>query len=339
MLNKIELKNFGPLPKLSWQDLGKINLVIGENGTGKTFLLKALYSAIRTLENYKRGNDQRTAAEILYDNLYWTFQPGKIGDLVSKSASGHLSCAVQFDYTQNFSYSIKKDTTKQLSSLENNIQPLSSNSLFFPAKEILSMVDIIFNSREKDKIFCFDNTYLDLARAIRPLSGAKAYLTPEKDEVVRQKLDKLLGGRIAYDKKNGCLMFHKADQKFPLEVTAEGIKKIGIFNILLATGYLEPGAVIFMDEPESSLHPKAVSGLLDIVTLLAESGIQFFLASHSYFVVKKLFLIAQQKKMSIPVISTQGGQWLTNNLQDGMPKNDILDESVRLYKEEVRLAL
>ncbi|RRR35061.1 ATP-binding protein, partial [Schaalia georgiae] len=47
MLSKVELVNFGPLGSLKWPSLGPIHLVIGGNGTGKTFLLKALYSSMR----------------------------------------------------------------------------------------------------------------------------------------------------------------------------------------------------------------------------------------------------------------------------------------------------
>ncbi len=90
MLNRIELNNFGPLTALTWSDLGPINLVIGGNGSGKTFLLKAIYSALRTLEGYKRGDEQRSAAEILADKLHWTFQADKIGDLVAKGADAPL---------------------------------------------------------------------------------------------------------------------------------------------------------------------------------------------------------------------------------------------------------
>ncbi len=166
MLNKIELDNFGPLVKLVWPNLGPINLVIGGNGTGKTFLLKALYSAMRTLEEYKRGHDQRTATKILAEKLYWTFQPDKIGDLVTKGADGNLSCTVWFE-NNKFIYTFGKNTTKQISILKNDVPPRSSNSIFLPAKEVLSLHQIIFKSREQDKTFGFDDTYLDLARALR----------------------------------------------------------------------------------------------------------------------------------------------------------------------------
>lgn len=336
MLKKIELKNFGPLAKLDWQNLGPINLVIGGNGTGKTFLLKALYCAMRTLEEYKRGDEQRTAAEILAEKLYWTFQPDRIGDLVTKGADDALSCMVQFDQSK-FVFSFGKDTTKQISSLENHVPPRSSNSIFMPAKEILSLHQIILKSRDQDKLFGFDDTYYDLARVLRqsPTKG-KNYA---EFSTSRQSLENILGGRVEYEETSGRWQFKKGNQKFPIGVTAEGIKKIAILDILLGNQYLDTSSIVFIDEPESALHPVALSKLLDIVAVLAERGIQFFLASHSYFVVKKLFLIAQEKNLSIPVISEDDSHWTPADLRDGMPENTIIGESIRLYKEEVGLAL
>ncbi len=133
----------------------------------------------------------------------------------------------------------------------------------------------------------------------------------------------------------GRWQFKKGNQKFSIGVTAEGIKKIAILDILLGNRYLDGNSIIFIDEPESSLHPMSVSKLLDVVVALAECGIQFFLASHSCFVVKKLFLIAQEQSLSIPVISSHDSQWTMANLKDGMPENTIIDESIRLHKEVV----
>ena len=336
MLNKIKLENFGPLAKVDWTGLGAINLVIGANGSGKTFLLKALYSSMRTLEEYKRGDNQLSATEILADKLYWTFQPEKIGDLVTKGASAALSCSVQID-TNNFSYSFGKDTAKKISSLDNRVPPRSSNSVFLPAKEILSLHQIILKSREQDKSFGFDDTYLDLARALRQSTKKGRNYVGFADS--RQQLEKLLGGKIEYDEAAGRWQFKKGNQKFPIGVTAEGIKKIAILDTLLGNRYLDTNSIVFIDEPEAALHPVAISQLLDIVAALAKHGVQFFMASHSYFVVKKLFLIAQEKNISIPVISADNDHWVTADLIEGMPDNAIIDESIRLYKDEVGLVL
>ena len=354
MINRINLKNFGPLSKFDWGNLGPINLIVGDNGAGKTFLLKAIYCAMRTLEEYKRGNDPRTASEILAENLYWTFQPDKIGDLVTKGGSGALSSRVQFDQ-KDFIYSFGKNTTKRISSLVNHVPPRRTNSIFLPAKEALSLQGVILKSREQDKVFGFDNTYLDLARALRPSElSAPAYCPPHENHIdfvkepgwisnefaeSRRKLEGIVGGRVEYDEMSGQWHFKTGNQKFSIGVTSEGNKKIAILETLLGNRYLDTNSIVLIDEPESALHPEAISDLLDIVAVLAERGIQFFLASHSYFVVKKLYLIAQKKNLSIPVISPYCDQWSAENLKDGMPENSIIDESIRLYKEEVDLVL
>lgn len=336
MINAIKLLNFGPLAHFEWPELGKINLVIGGNGTGKTFVLKALYSSLRTLEEYKRGNEQRSASEILADKLYWTFQAEKIGDLVSKGADSPLSSSLTVD-KRDFSYGFGKDTTKQITSLENHVMPRASNSVFLPAKEVLSLHHVILKSREQDKAFGFDETYFDLAKALRisPRMG-KNY---KEFAQSRTQLEGILGGVVEYDDASGRWLFVKGRHKFPIGVTAEGIKKIAILDTLLGNRYLDTNSVVLIDEPESALHPSAISQLLDIVAMLADRGIQFFMASHSYFVVKKLFLIAQKRGWSIPVISATENAWVCDDLLNGMPDNPIIAESIHLYQQEVELAL
>lgn len=323
------------MDQLDWQKLGKINLIIGNNSSGKTFLLKAMYSAMRTLEEYKRGDDQRKASEILAEKLYWTFQPEKIGDLVSKQADSPLFLELTLD-DKTFDYSFGKDTIKSISSVENHIGSRTSNSIFLPAKEVLSLHNIILKSREQDKVFGFDDTYLDLARALRlPTTRGNNY--PEFAQS-RQQLDDMFGGKVDYDESSGRWQFKKGKQKFPIGVTAEGIKKIALLDTLLGNRYLDKNSVVFIDELESALHPTAISKFIDILAILASCGIQFFIASHSYFVIKKLFLIAQEQKLSIPTLSKDSDTWQQSNLLDEMPDNAIIEESIRLYKEEVGLA-
>ncbi|MCG6575600.1 ATP-binding protein [Pseudomonas sp. AF32] len=336
MLNSVELDNFGPLRHIRWGKLSNINLIIGANSSGKTFLLKALYCSMRTLEEYQRGNDQRSAAEILADKLYWTFQADKIGDLVTKNSDGPLTSRVRVD-TKEFRYSFGRDTTKNIASLENHVSPRESNSIFLPPKEVLSLQSIILKSRDVDKEFGFDDTYYDLARALR--------ITPTKGKnhahfaKARESLEDMFDGKVEFDSKTSRWQFKKGNQKFPIGATAEGVKKIAILDTLLGNRYLSKDSVVFIDEPESALHPVAISRLIEIIVSLAASGIQFFIASHSYFVVKALYVAAQKQQMPLPVLSFIKDHWVANDLLSGMPDNPIIDESIRLYEEEVELAL
>lgn len=334
MLDRVKIENYGPLPNLFWKSLGRINLVIGANGAGKTFLLKIIYSAVRTLEIYKRGQEPRAASEILAEKLYWTFQAEKVGDLVTKGGGGSLDCVVGFG-GKTFHYGFSRDAAKSVVLLKNSVRSLDSNSIFLPPKEVLSLQSVILRSRDLEQEFGFDDTYYDLAKALGYLPTAGRNYKEFASS--RERLEGLLGGRIRFDVKNNRWQFqNKKNQRFQIGVTAEGVKKIAILDTLLGNRYLSPDSIVFIDEPESALHPKAISEFLDIIETLAACGIQFFIASHSYFVIKKLYLIAQRTQQSIPVLSCVDGEWQQEDMKDGMPPNPIIDESIRLYEEEVQ---
>ena len=340
MFTSVTLKNFGPIRDLSWKGMGGINVVLGRNGSGKTFLLKAMYALHKTLEDYGRGNDIREASEILSDRLYWTFQTQKIGDIVSKGASDQLKMKANFDTEGHFGFHFGRDASKHIT-IDNSIKtrPMTQRAVFLPAKEVLSLLGVILKSRDDDRSFGFDDTYVDLARILsQPPLGGRNFDAFAK---ARRELAKQLEGKIEFDEQLKSWRFKNSKQQiFDIGVTAEGVKKLAILDVLLGNRYLTQKSVVFIDEPENALHPSAISHLLDTIEVLAESGIQFFLATHSYFVVKKLFLMAQKKPgLSIPLLSAEADNiWHSFDLKDDMPKNPIIDESIHLYEQQLELA-
>lgn len=335
MITSVVLKNFGPLESIEWDNLAKINLVLGGNGQGKTFLLKAMYAAIKGIEQNGRGNDNRTISEIISDKLYWTFQSEKLGELVRKPVESPLGFSMTTEQGDVF-FAFGQDTIRKVTVTSDTL-PTETNSIFLPAKEVLSLQKIILKSREQDAMFGFDDTYFDLARALRISTTKGRNLTAFASS--REKLRDFLGGKIEFDPQKDRWTFKKGSFRFPIGTTSEGTKKTAILDTLLGNRYLTTDSRIFIDEPEAALHPQAISELMEIITLLTECGIQFFIATHSYFVIKKLFIIALERGMSIPVLSLGDGKAVYNDMLDGMPKNSIIDESVRLYEEEVRVSL
>lgn len=308
--------------------------MIGANGSGKTFVLKSLYIAMRTLELHGRGQEQRTAAQILAEKLYWTFQPDRIGELVSKDSQEPLSFKAKID-DDYFSYSFGSSTKRQILAPGITTKPRESNSIFLPAKEVLSLHHLILQSRERDLQFGFDDTYYDLALALR--HGTKQGKNFKEFAASRQQLEALLGGKVIYEEDSRKWVYKKGNQRFSIGVTAEGIKQLGILDTLLGNRSLDLNSVVFIDEPESALHPHYIREFLEIIASLAIRGIQFFISSHSYFVVKNLYLIAKRYSMSIPVLSTGQGDWSTENMLEGMPDNPVIDEVGVLYEQEIDL--
>jgi AAA15 family ATPase/GTPase len=342
LITDIRLENFGPLKEVAWNNLGQVNLIIGNNKSGKTFLLKSLYSAMKTVEMYNRGKSTISCNDYLAEKLYWTFEVEKLGSLVNNTLStaakkDKLSFALSFNQ-KTFEYGFGKTAEHKIQSSEvkNTIDSREQNSVFLPAKEVLSLKDII-DSTEDKKLFGFDATYRDLISALRPkpVSGGKNF---KEFSDAQNELEKILGGRLEYHDEKKAWLFNSNGKTDDLGVTAEGVKKISILDVLLSNGYLSPEkSIVFMDEVESALHPRAISRFLEIITQLSKCGMQFFLSSHSYFVVKKLYLIAQKEKMSIPVLSEKDGKWTPGDMLDEMPENEIIDESIELYKQKMEI--
>ncbi|HPR96756.1 MAG TPA: ATP-binding protein [Thermotogota bacterium] len=344
MIQSVKMKNFGPLRDFEYNNFANINLIIGENGSGKTFLLKALYTAIKTLEMYRRGDDTKEISEILREKLRWTFQADEIGDLVTKRTGENNSLAFRMVSDEKlFYYTFGKDTKKNIKEIDNETDLREDNSIFLPAKEVLSLYNVILISRDTNQMFGFDDTYYDLARAIRPLPVKGKNYKSFSD--ARKALYNLVGGKVLFDDAMKKWRFRKeifeAGKRKPLMfsigVTAEGIKKISILDTLLSNRYLNKASIIFIDEPEAALHPEAISRYMEILFNLAQDGVQIFIASHSYFVIKKLYLLSKKNNRSIPTIglSESSDQITFDDLLEGMPENSIVNESVRLYKEEM----
>ena len=106
---------------------------------------------------------------------------------------------------------------------------------------------------------------------------------------------------------------------------------------MFSNGYLGKGSIVFIDELESALHPSAISKFIDMIDDISkELEVQFFIASHSYFVIKKLCLLAKQDNEPVTCISLNiDGTTTVNDLSEGMPENSIINESIRLYEEEI----
>lgn len=340
MKNKIDslkLHSYGMINDFSCDNFSKINLIIGNNGAGKTCLLKSMYTAVKSLEEYKRGDDIRSINDILAEKLRWTFQTDKLGDIVTKPVKDSLSFEMAYD-DNNLSYSFSKDAMGKIIQLDNRIGNKEGNSIFIPDKEVLSLYSIILKSREVDKSFGFDDTYYDLVKALRiaPRRG-KNYSVFAKS---RKMLSDIIDGKVDFDDEKGKWEYKKGNIKFSIGVTSEGMKKISILDRLLANSYLDDTSILFIDEIESALHPSAISKLLDMIDIIAnQMGIQVFIASHSYFVIKKLRLIAMKRKQSVMCISLNGENAVVDDLKDIMPQNSIIDESIRLYEEEIEEVL
>ncbi len=195
MIQTFEIQNFGPIEHITANNLSNINLIIGDNSVGKTFLLKALYSVIRSHEEVNKGKNNTDFKEILRDKLYWTFETDKVGDLVRWKAD-KLRFSFSLNDKSSLVFDFGTDTKKQINNIShNNLTVRDSNSIFLPPKEVLSISHIIYQA-QRDRLFGFDETYKDLILALKePTKRGKNHDAFSKS---RKKLENMFDGKVEY---------------------------------------------------------------------------------------------------------------------------------------------
>jgi len=99
-----------------------------------------------------------------------------------------------------------------------------------------------------------------------------------------------------------------------------------------------------MAEPETALHAKAVRSLAKMIVIMSKAGVQIFITSHNYFLIKQLAIIARRDNTDINCFSldkerNKSVKYSVRNLKDGVPDNPIIQEAITMFNEEIKLDL
>jgi energy-coupling factor transporter ATP-binding protein EcfA2 len=351
IIKSLTVENFAVFQTpLQWGNHASLNVIIGENDTGKTHLLKLLYALARTIEEYWKkqiGPQPLPLAELLSNKILWTFLPEKflLGKLVSKSARGKLQAEMQWGEQGSLRFSFGKESSKKITDLDScQLDELNGKRVsFLPPKEILSIFDAVIATREGAEIAAFDDTYYDLVQDFRQPTTSGA-LHGNIKQVFRHLEDVTGGGEVELGSDG--IWFKRGKERFNMHQTAEGIKKIGILSRLMRNRRLTPtgGCILFVDEPEVNLHPRAIVLFADMLHEFAQAGIQVYLTTHSYFLLKRLEQLARKHQTDYSLLDLRkkdgtGVMGSLSRLKDGLPENPIIEQSLALFDADVELDL
>ncbi len=349
-IDGFKISNFQNIQNLDIEGLSNINLIIGKNDTGKTGILKLLYGVCRSWEVFRKKQtyDKSPFKKILGEKLFNTFQPRKVGlgELVTKSSQEKFQAEISFSPVEkksqkiNFSFGDSTNKTIVDCNADNEIvmPPADFHSVFIPAKEVLTAFRTIEYTRQQF-LTGFDDTYLDLIKDlnvdVREEKMAKNF------RQINKSLENLFDGTIEQTDSPERFVFKKGNKQFDMTMTAEGIKRLGIISTLIRNWQLHEGGILFLDEPDANLHPEAIYKLMHAFIDIAKTGVQIFISTHSYFVIKALEILSRRYKYPVNCISmrTEDNKLHIDqaDLQNGMPENPIIDVALQLYDDEIDL--
>jgi ABC-type transport system involved in cytochrome c biogenesis ATPase subunit len=349
-LQAIELEKFVAFKQARCEFSPGLNVFVGANGTGKTHLLKLLYSVLKANEKADKENpaSPNRFNAVLAQKLVAVFRPDPIrpkdtdkaenaglGRLVFRSkgrTSGHVSL-----HTDAGKVSFRLTTPGRLTELKDHL-PHSAPALFIPSREMLAMFEG-FEANYDRGVLRVDETYRDLCVALGAIPTRGPWST--QIESMARSLEQQLGGRVHL--VGGRFYVYNADGVIEAHLLSEGMRKLASLFRLLQNDSLTQNSFLFWDEPEANLNPRLVTVIASILRRLAAAGIQVFISSHDYLLTQELSLAAEfpdrqppEEQCSISffgftrtsesAVQIQAGNQLTD-----LTDNPILDEFASLY--------
>lgn len=300
MLKQLNVKNLTLFPGEHVLDFAAgLNVFVGENGSGKTHLMKMAYSLIATSEeaNRKLAHSLPTKSYLqkaYADKLLGVFKPDALGRLASRQ-QGRARCevALRFEQTDldvgiNFATNAQSDV--QVDCLPK--QWTDKRALFIPTRELMTIYPGFVALYDMHHV-PFEETWRDTCvhLGVPQLKGRRAAAIVD----LLQPLEKAMGGRVLLDKSGRFYLNIRGAGNMEMQLVSEGLRKLAMLAQLICNGVLQENGYVFWDEPESNLNPKLIKLIAEVIYSLATNGIQVFIATHSLFLLRELEIIAEQK--------------------------------------------
>lgn len=287
MIEQIKLERFTAFESLSLQFSSGINVLIGENGTGKTHLLKAVYAACDVSKSQKS----------LAEKVNRVFLPSgeQIGRLVKRKS---VSTTGSFEVTRKVQ-GLTKSITIRLSLSNHTKDPAKATisgahklwqehpveSVYIPVKDMMANAPG-FRSLYNLRHIHFEEVYADIID--RVFLGSLKGPTDQARKKLLDILQQSMEGKVIAKNEEFFLKSQQGELEFTL--LAEGIRKLGLLWVLIQNGTLLNGSVLFWDEPETNLNPKLMRTVVEILIELQRMGVQLFISTHNYSLLKEFDL-------------------------------------------------
>lgn len=329
-ITRVKLERFTAFESLDFEPSPGINVLVGANGTGKTHLMMVAYAAC----------DVSKTGVNFGQKLVQVFMPSEnaIARLV-KRRRGNAACKIGIyrnprrlgiSFTNRVADSI---AVKGASAW--NKEPVES--VYIPVTEMLAEAPG-FRSLYAQREIRFQEIYADiLDRAYRPPLREPA---SAERKIFLDVLQKTIGGRVIAKNEEFFLRNGQENLEFPL--LAEGMRKLGLLWLLIRNGTLLEGSVLFWDEPETNLNPKLFKPLIEVLLKLQRMGVQIFIATHDYCILKELDLQKEAAdELAFHALYRDNGEVACKTAETyvSIHPNAISEAFTDLYDREVQRAL
>ena len=298
MLKSLEVRGFTAFSQARLNFARGLNVIVGENGAGKTHLLKLPYAvmAMSAEEGRRRGSRPPTKSFLqprLAEKLIDVFRPEGLGRLVHRRHGGGR-CEVDLRFSEggtSVRFGFARQSKSEVMVDRSPSAWRDRTPVYLPTRELLTIYPGFVSLYDTHHVE-FDGTWRDTCI----LLGAPMVKGPRERTVARllEPLEEQLGGRVVQD--NGRFYLRPTGGSLmEMPLVAEGWRKLGTLARLLATGSLLDKGCLFWDDPESNLNPKLIRVVAKSILDVCQAGVQVVVATHSLFLLRELEVLLKRE--------------------------------------------
>lgn len=298
MLKSAKFKNFTTVPNEEWRFGAGLNVIVGENGLGKSHVLKAIYALLKVQSN-KNAELTKTSLEKAYaEKLVGVMRPESLGRLV-KRKQGRERCELVLNMNESRQCTTIAFASSAKSQVEVTRMPTEALPLppvYLPTRELATLCPWF--------VPLYDNYHLEFEETWRDtvsLLGAPSIKGPREKTVAKllAPIETAMNGKVIVDKNTGRFYLSvSGGGEMEMPLVAEGVRKLVMLARLISTGVLLEQGYLFWDEPETNLNPKLIRTVAASIVHLANHGIQVFIATHSLFLLRELEILRAQQAVN-----------------------------------------
>ena len=293
MLRSLRIENFTAFAEADLRFSQGLNVIVGENGVGKTHLLKLPYAIMAlSAEEGRNGTGRPTKALLrrrIAEKLVNVMRPESIGRLARRK-QGRQRCEVKLRLAAPAETIAFNFATQSASEVVVDRTPrrwLDHPPVYLPTRELLSIYpgfSAFYDAHHLE----FEETWRDTCQ----LLGSPTIRGPREAHVrgLLEPLEDLMGGRLVLH-PSGRFYLRGGGRNMEMPLVAEGVRKIGMLARLIATGALVDRGCLFWDEPETNLNPRLIRGVAEAILHVCAQGAQVFVATHSLFLLREFEIL------------------------------------------------
>ncbi len=332
MVASLHLSQFTVFEDVRLDFARNLNVFLGENGSGKTHALKALYAVLAAEESLvgSAGRSLGGLAELLRSELQGAFRPATLRALIRRpsevaqvtvaSRRAGQSIVRIHRVVEDLPEGPIRDAARDADGV---YAPSNGSGIHFARPLYLPPTDFAalgpaFAALYDASVVPFDKSWRALAGyvALPPLRELPAGLAG-----VLHLLEDALGGPVQTT-PSGTLVVAGKDGPVELPMVSEGLKKFAVLAHLLKVGAFTDTRtrrigdiadwhrelarpLLLWDEPEAHLNPRLLRKLARVIVALADYGTPIVLATHSLFLLRELHLL--QRRSDAPLATRYFG--------------------------------